>query len=599
MSSRDRETVAGGCWAVDVQVAEREPDGRRWSWLGPGWLLLALAMLSVGLGDRALIDPDEGRNAVIAQEMAASGDFLVPQIDSLPYLDKPFLFFSVAATFIRWLGSSELAVRIPSLLFAWATVLLTAWFAARLFGRPTAWVAGVACATAILTVALARVVIFDSMLSFFVLAALVSFYLAVEAGPVAAGRFRLPVWTLLAWVAMAFGVFTKGPVALLVPLLVAMPYALWRRRLGAVLHPAGWLAHLLLILPWLVLTEQSVHGFLRYALVTETWQRLTSDVLHRNAPLWYFLPILFFGAFPWSVLAVASARRWVRESGRGPNRGALVFLSLWLLLPLAFFSLSHSKRIPYVLPLVPAVALAVAWSWTGPASRWRGVRPAAVGWLVFAGLLCAFWGGLGADRLPDELLADVASVTPRLAAISLMAGIAAWALAANRALAPVVLSLPLVLWSVIMAPLTSAMAERRSARAMAEVAAEHLEADTAILGIETYSPSLAFYLQRPIQVSSATGKVFRSNYILNSYDSLVGAGRSPLVPPRVWSDAVASCSRPLLVVVKSRYRNEIHELARAGLPLLYADEKNTLMGPCRASRDPAEPQTRNTALLSP
>ncbi len=156
---------------------------------GLAWLLLAMVMLSFGLGERALIDPDEGRNAVIVQEMAASGDLLFPHLNGLPFLDKPFLYFALASLSVRGLGSSEFALRLPSLLFGWGTILLTAWFAARLFGRATAWVAGTATA---------------------------------------------------AWVAMALGVFTKGPVALLLPLLVAVPYASWRRRLRAVMHPAGF-----------------------------------------------------------------------------------------------------------------------------------------------------------------------------------------------------------------------------------------------------------------------------------------------------------------------------------------------------------------------
>ena len=62
------------------------------------WLLfLAAVALGWNLDGYRLLDPDEGRNAEVAREMAQTNDYLVPHLDGLPYLDKPVAYFAAAA----------------------------------------------------------------------------------------------------------------------------------------------------------------------------------------------------------------------------------------------------------------------------------------------------------------------------------------------------------------------------------------------------------------------------------------------------------------------------------------------------------------------
>lgn len=551
------------------------------------WVLLAALAGAFGVGAYALIEPDEGRNAAIALEMAGGSGWLVPHLDGLPFLDKPFLFFAAAAAAIRLFGAAEWAVRLPSLLATWATLGLTLWFSRRLFGRETAWVAGTAFATALLTLAYARIVIFDALLTFFVTLALIAFYLAIEERRGDAGRARRILWPMVAWAAMAGGVFTKGPVALLLPLLVAVPFAAWRRRPGAVWHPAGWLLHLALVVPWVALVERAVPGFLHYSLVTESWQRLTTDALHRTGPSWYFLPVLAGGAFPWIVVALAAGWRRAREAMRGEQRPALVFLGLWIALPLVFFSLSHSKRAGYVLPLMPAVALLAAWSWSLAGARRRTVRVAAVGWLALSVPFLAVGGGLAPARLLAKVASRVPPTAAALGAVMLVTAALAW-LAARQRLAPAALSLPLVLLPVLCAPLMAEIAESRSSKAMAAAVAPLLDPATTVMGIETFSSTLAFYLGRKITVSTASGAPLRSNYAVHLYPEVAGLESSPLQPPEAWRDALASCARPHVFLLKARYERERAALAAAGLPTLWADERLILMGPCRPPGPPVE-----------
>src|SRR5207244_349195 len=134
-------------------------------------------------------------------------------------------------------------------------------------GDAEAWLAFIATLASPLSVAFSRTVIFDSALAFFIAVAMMGFYLAIE------GEER---FALLAWIAIGLGVITKGPVAIALPLLVAIPYAIARKRVGAIFPLLGIVLFAAVIAPWVWAISRAVPDFLNYVLVVETTQRLTT-----------------------------------------------------------------------------------------------------------------------------------------------------------------------------------------------------------------------------------------------------------------------------------------------------------------------------------
>ena len=306
---------------------------------------------------------------------------------------------------------------------------------------------GIAAAVAPLPLAFSRIVILDSLLALLVTSALLAFHTAIEAR-VAGRPDRL--YTLIAWAAIGFGVLTKGPVALAVPLMVATPYALWRRASWAVWNPLGPLLMAAIIAPWVWFMEDRLPGYLEYVAITETWQRVSSDELQRTQPWWYFLVIAGVGFFPWWPLALGRRRL---DGGIDARR---VFGFLWLLVPLVFFSLSRSKLPQYILPLMPAVALLLASRWApGSSLPRRSTMVSLAGWsLLGLAMAAAGVGALDESRVPPELLNALPAPAFLMAGLCLVSVIGS-TLALRRQNGPglvAALSLPLVALPVVFLP---------------------------------------------------------------------------------------------------------------------------------------------------
>jgi 4-amino-4-deoxy-L-arabinose transferase-like glycosyltransferase len=398
---------------------------------------------------------------------------------------------------------------------------------------------------------------------------------AAPAGPPA--RRPAEYWSIAGWAAIGLGILTKGPIALAVPLLVMIPYGLWRRRLAAILDPVGLLVFLAVVLPWVFAVSRQVPDFLRYVLVVETTQRLATGALGRAEAWWYFFPILLGAALPWSVVALAGLRRPARGAAVDPRA---VLLACWIVVPLLFFTLSQSKRPQYVLPLVPAIALAVA-----------HVRHRAVGWLSGARAAGAALLALGlglllaAGRLPGLFPAspETATLIPATArwvgATALAGGVAALVLARRPDLAFLALALPVLALPVAGLPLLSAIGRDRSSAHLAAAMRPFVGDRTEIVAIGVYPLSLPFYLRRTLTLATADGRELTSNYVPRRADLLRLLPGSPLRPPDWWEEAVTFCDRPRMFVARADARDIRQRLGDA-LPLLATSRKVAVYGPC-------------------
>ena len=546
-----------------------------------GLVLISLLSIFLGISRIPLLEPDEGRNARVAQEILATGDWIVPQFHGMPYLDKPILYFAAVASSLALFGSSEAAARLPSLVFAIATGFATWLLARRLFSRGAAWWSVAVLASSPLFLLFARTVIFDVGLTCFFSFAL---WFAVEGR--AGRRWGFPLF----WLFAGLAVLTKGPVGLLLPVLgfVAFTIGLGRPwRLRGLFHPVGLVIFLLVCLPWVLAVESREPGFLRYALLIETVERLTKPTFQRTGPFYYYVPILLLGLLPWSIVAVAKLPAYVRARRNllqpSAERG-LLFATLAIVV---FFSLSSSKLGGYVLPVVPLIAVlfgreieagrlvggspqsahSAASSATpqlgspqdpsatsaGPAT-WTLV-PGITLVILGASLFVAARAGLPLDRWLKQPAALAGAAAALLTAVGVVLAICGAGLLVLRRLgrpawSPVILALvaPLLLLAAI-APMARYGEQNSSRQLAAELRKLGAETQT-VAAVRCFPTSLDFYLGRVVPVVTETGREITSTYVARNFQALEAAGAPGLWSPREL-DAMLRGGAPAILITRS------------------------------------------------
>ena len=270
---------------------------KRW---GPPLALLALATLLffAGLGDLGLTDRDEGSNAEAAREMLESGNWLYPTLNGEPRFAKPVLIYWLTATGYLAFGVHEFTARLPSALFATALIILQYAFLSRIWGSFVGLLGALILLLNIEMVAIGRLALTDSVLIFFVTLSLFCFWLGLHEE-----NGRRFFW--LFYVGMALGTLTKGPLGFIVPLVVVLPYLTVTRRWSQFRRNgfpvAGSLLFLILAVPWYAIMLW-IHGT-RYTASAraDTVGRFFSIIGGHGGTIFFYIPVLLFGFFPWSA----------------------------------------------------------------------------------------------------------------------------------------------------------------------------------------------------------------------------------------------------------------------------------------------------------
>jgi 4-amino-4-deoxy-L-arabinose transferase-like glycosyltransferase len=474
-------------------------------------VLLALVVGALNLfflGRLPLANPDEGRYAEIPREMLARGDWVTPRLNETPYFEKPPLVYWTVGLARLLFGPGEFSVRLTPALFGLAGVLLTYAAARKLYGRSAGIAAAVVLGTSLLYFVLSRILLLDMAVSVLMSATLFCFILGVREP--AGARRR---WLFLGlYASAALATLAKGLIGFLIPGAVMFLWLLvfnqWRRLLPMHLL-AGGLVFLAIAAPWHVLAAQRNPEWAQFYFVREHWERFTTTTHDRAEPVWFFIPVILAGLFPWvgflgGAVREAVAGGWAR---RRENADAW-FLVVWAVFVFLFFSKSQSKLIPYVLPVFPPLAVLIG-AWL--ARRWQ---EGAAGRLRFGLGGFAFFCGLigvaavvmvlkpGAIRDPVQ----AAALRPfglALASVLLLGGVAApWAARARGVLAGVgtMAATMVVFLGVVL--FAAPGFQRAGTKELALIARERIAATDRVYHYWAFFHDFVYYAERPVGLVS-------------------------------------------------------------------------------------------------
>lgn len=404
-----------------------------------------LGLLAVGLALgftillpllRPVLPVDETRYLSVAWEMQRDGTFIVPHLNGNIYGHKPPLLFWLINLVWSVTGVSEVAARLVAPAFGVLSVALTWRLGNRLFpGRPNLGpTAALILATTGIFALYGSLTMFDTMLTAATLMGVLAL-LRMDAG----GRWPA---ILALGAALAFGVLAKGPVILVHLMPLALTRPLWSlspepERAGAwygkVALAIG--AALVFLSAWLIpALWLGGAGYREEVLWRQSAGRMVNAFDHAR-PLWFFVAVLPFLLWPWAWRP-AALRGLVRRELWADHRARL--LAIWGVSTLVLFSLISGKQVHYMLPALPAAALALA---AAPAPR-RGWGPVLACLTLVVPVL--IWAGMlesGHAKLDGVEVVTLAPATLALAAGVALAGLGAIFLAGRRS--------PLLGWALV------------------------------------------------------------------------------------------------------------------------------------------------------
>ena len=333
-------------------------------------IILTVFMSFFNLGSYRLFDVDEAVFSTATKEMIESGDWITPTYNGENRYDKPILFYWLMAASYQLFGVNEFGARFPSALAATGLILAVFLFVSYVRDDHHAFLAAIASVLSIYFLAYSHAAVTDMTLTLFTTLSLFCFYLWIHGDLQSETRKALCHYGFFVFSALAF--LTKGLIGIVFPLGIAMVYMSvtdgWK-GMTRVFSMKGIMLLLLISLPWFI-AQLAINGqdFFYQFFIKHHFKRYMGVISGHKGPLYYYIPALMIGIFPW----VSFLPSGIRNAWKGKDR-CQIFALTWFAFIFVFFSFSTTKLPNYILPALPAITILIAGGIASQERKWNYV----------------------------------------------------------------------------------------------------------------------------------------------------------------------------------------------------------------------------------
>lgn len=353
-------------------------------------LVVSSIILFSNLDKGSLADWDEATRAQTAKNILQDQDWFALHPKATAYeniwFHKPPLYLWILAVFYKILGVTTFASRAPSALFGIGCVYVIYMLGKELVNERTGFIASLILLTSPQFINKSRMAMLDVPVTFFISVSLLFFLLSRR------NRRYLPFFA----VSLALGFMTKQVVGL-VPIAILSIYALLTKdfKVSRRNCAISIIIFLVLVAPWHIMQyhingQRFIDNYFGYHVLERTMRAIEG---HDYGTFYYF-DVISKGFSPWIVVLPIALLYLIK--GALDKKKEHIFVLGWIAAVMGTFIIVKTQLPWYIIPVYPALALAVAlFLEMMVTARRRVVRTA--GAILIPVLL------IGAMELPPEL----------------------------------------------------------------------------------------------------------------------------------------------------------------------------------------------------
>ncbi|TKD57506.1 glycosyltransferase family 39 protein [Flavobacterium sp. ASW18X] len=298
---------------------------------------------------------DEARNAEAAREMFVNRNFVTPFFNNTLRTDKPVVHYYFMTIAYHLFGVNAFAARFFSAFFGALTFATTFYFSQKFTSIRVAVISCTVLLSTLFFIQEFHLSVPDPYLIFFTSFGLFSLYSLY----ITNNR----KWFFLAYFSFGFGILSKGPIAIILPLLSVACYLLYSKQLSlksiSKLKPiAGFLLVVTVAVPWFYLVHVATEGqFTNRFFLDHNLNRFnTGKEGHGGLFLltWVFVLV---GLLPFSFFLIPAYHHFFKSKDR---TSIVAFSAIIGVVTIVFFSVASTKLPNYTMPCYPFLVLVIA-----------------------------------------------------------------------------------------------------------------------------------------------------------------------------------------------------------------------------------------------